>query len=58
MVDRIGQQFGNYRIIQLLGRGGQAEVYLGEHCYLKSLAALKFLHTALSEDEVERFLDE
>jgi serine/threonine protein kinase len=58
MTDRVGQQFGNYRLVQMLGRGGQAEVYLGEHCYLKSLAALKFLHTALSDDQVARFLEE
>ncbi len=45
MADRLGQQLGNYRIIRSLGRGGQASVYLGEHLYLKSPAALKLLHT-------------
>lgn len=40
MVDRVGQQLGSYRLIRLLGRGGFAEVYLGEHFRLKSRAKL------------------
>jgi serine/threonine protein kinase len=31
MVDRVGQQLGNYRLVSLLGQGGYAEVYLGQH---------------------------
>ena len=30
MADRVGQQLGNYRLLRLLGQGGQASVYLGE----------------------------
>ena len=48
MADRVGTQLGNYRLTRLLGQGGFAEVYLGEHIYLKSRAALKVLHTQLS----------
>ena len=58
MTDRVGQHVGNYRIMRLLGRGGFADVYLGEHIHLQSLAALKLLHTQLSGEETARFLTE
>lgn len=58
MNDRIGQQVGNYRIVRLLGQGGFAEVYLGEHRYLKSHAALKVLRISLKDEEAKRFLAE
>jgi len=56
MADRVGQQLGNYRLTQLLGQGGFAEVYLGEHVYLKNHAALKVLHTQLSEKDAASFV--
>jgi len=56
MVDRIGQQLGNYRLLRLLGKGGFAEVYLGEHLRLGTQAAVKVLYTRLaSPDEVAGF---
>jgi predicted ATPase/serine/threonine protein kinase len=58
MHDRVGQQLGNYRLLRLLGQGGQASVYLGEHVYLKSQAALKIRHSVLSEEEQKVFLQE
>ena len=58
MIDRVGQQLGNYRLLRLLGRGGFADVYLGEHTYLKKPAALKILHLRLGEQETEQFLRE
>ncbi|HET8853640.1 MAG TPA: serine/threonine-protein kinase, partial [Ktedonobacteraceae bacterium] len=58
MTDRVGQQLGNYRLLRLLGRGGFADVYLGEHAYLKKSAALKVLHLRLGEQEAEQFLRE
>jgi len=59
MTDRIGQRLGNYHITRLLGRGGFAEVYLGEHIYLKTPAAVKILHTRLSgQEDLDGFLRE
>src|SRR5215471_5347657 len=58
MNNRLGEQLGNYRLLRLLGQGGQASVYLGEHVYLKSQAALKVSHTVLTEGERAVFLRE
>lgn len=58
MVNRSGQQLGHYTLLQLLGTGGFAEVYLGEHIYLKRKAAIKVLHTTLAEDNIAPFLTE
>src|SRR5438552_1054869 len=58
MADRVGQQLGNYRLTRLLGCGGFAEVYLGEHRRLKTPAAIKVLHTQLADNNVEGFLKE
>src|SRR6266568_1767178 len=58
MGNRVGQQFGNYRLTQFLGRGGFAEIYLGLHLHLETQAAIKVQHTPLSEEDVERFRTE
>lgn len=58
MADRVGQQLGNYRLIRLLGEGGFAEVYLGEHIHLGTEAAIKVLHTQLTSDDMEQFRSE
>ena len=50
MPDRVGPQLGNNHLLRLLGQGGFAEVYLGEHLYLKRRAALKILHTSLEDN--------
>ncbi len=55
MADRVGQLLGNYRLVRLLGLGGFAEVYLGEHIYLDTPAAIKVLHTQLDTEDVEQF---
>ena len=58
MIDRLGQQFGNYRLIRLLGQGGFANVYLAEHIHLGTWAAVKVLSMQLTSDNVEHFRSE
>src|SRR5947209_4550375 len=58
MSDRVGQQCGNYRLVRLLGQGGYAEVYLGQHLRLNQQAAIKVLHAHLTQTESEHFQQE
>ena len=53
-----GQQLGQYRLTRLLGRGGFADVYLGEQIYLGSQAAIKVLSAPLAPEARSGFLDE
>ncbi|HLL79473.1 MAG TPA: protein kinase [Ktedonobacteraceae bacterium] len=56
--NRVGQQIGDYYLLRLLGKGGFAEVYLGEHVNRKSLAAIKVLHARIAKDNIRGFLNE
>src|SRR5215471_5067623 len=58
MAEYMGQQFGNYRLIQLLGRGNFSEVYLGTHLHLGTQAAIKVLHGQLENQDRTSFLTE
>jgi len=59
MANHIGQQLGNYRLVSLIGTGGFAEVYLGEHVHLGTQAAIKLLQTHLATaGEIEKFRTE
>ncbi|MES1208595.1 MAG: serine/threonine-protein kinase [Pseudomonadota bacterium] len=56
----IGEQFGNYRAISLLGEGGMGAVYLAEHPGIGRRVAVKVLHRNYVRDEnlLGRFLNE
>ena len=56
MADGAGQQLGNYRLHRLLGRGGFADVYVGEHIHLQTLAAIKVLRIEIGSDSLNDFL--
>ena len=56
--DRVGQQLGNYRLSRLIGQGGFADVYLGEHIHLNTQAAIKVLQMRLTGSSLEQFRDE
>jgi serine/threonine protein kinase len=58
MSDYIGLKLGNYHIARLIDRGGFANVYQGEHIYLKTPAAIKVLNMQLLDDALEKFLHE
>ncbi len=56
----IGEQFGNYRAVSLLGEGGMGAVYLAEHPTIGRRVAVKVLHRNYVRDEnlLGRFLNE
>ncbi len=54
MDTRVGQKFGNFSLVRHLGRGGYADVYLGEHIHLKNhFAAIKIFDPIQTKDEDE-----
>src|SRR5436305_8752756 len=58
MVNREGEQFGNYHLIRLLNRGRFAEVYLAEHVLVGTQVVIKILQDKFSEQEEQKFYDE
>ena len=52
------RRLGNYRLIRLLGKGGFADVYLGEHVLLDMPAAIKLLQLHLTKERIKDFLAE
>ncbi len=52
----VGQIFGDYSIIAVLGAGGMGRVYKVEHCLTKRIEAMKVLSAELASDtEIKRF---
>lgn len=53
------EQFpGNYRLVAPLGRGGFADVYLGEHIHLQTPVAIKLFRERLNDAGMQRFLEQ
>src|SRR5207302_1334793 len=57
---RIGTVIGNHRLVDVLGTGGMGAVYIAEHVYIGTRAAIKVLHehVAADTDAVARLLQE
>jgi serine/threonine protein kinase len=51
MSERVGEQFGDYRLARKLGGGTFGDVYLGEHTGNKTPAAVKILQVRLTNSE-------
>jgi serine/threonine protein kinase len=58
MIEQVEQRLGNYRLVQLLGKGAFAEVYLGEHLYLNTPVAIKVLRSQVDSPTLADFLTE
>ena len=58
MADRVGQKFGNYRLLHLLGQSDWASVYVGEHLSLHTQVAVKVFTLPLTGDGAGHFRTE
>lgn len=59
MVDRVGEQFGEYHLIRQLGGGTFGDVYFGEHIRDNTPAAVKVLYARLNQaEELKDFINE
>src|SRR6266566_3179951 len=58
MADRIGQRFGEYRLIRFLGKGSFGDVYLGEHLHDNTWATIKVLQARLTNEDLKEFINE
>jgi serine/threonine protein kinase len=58
VINNPGPQLGNYRLLQKLGGGGFADVYLGEHIQLRKRAAVKIFKSSVTPHETPDFLRE
>src|SRR5690242_2420271 len=56
--DLVGKRIGNYHLLGMLGKGGYGNVYLGEHIYHKTKAAIKLFHRHISDIDLEEILNE
>jgi serine/threonine protein kinase len=55
----LGQQMGSYRLVSLLGSGGGAVIYLGEHRLVKdTYAAIKIPKEKFNHQEIQQFCKE
>jgi eukaryotic-like serine/threonine-protein kinase len=58
MSDALGRTVGNYHLTRLLGSGGFADVYLGEHLHLPKEAAIKLIRPQIDKQFGLQFLAE
>lgn len=54
MTQHSRSQMGLYRLRKSIGQGSHAEVFLGEHVYLYTEAAVKVWHAPLAQDQIRQ----
>jgi serine/threonine-protein kinase len=56
----IGEQLGSYRVVEPIGKGGMASVFVGEHGVLGHRVAIKVLHPTRTDNPMveRRFVNE
>ena len=54
----VGKEFGNYRLAEVLGKGGTSVVHRAIHKSIESEVAIKILHRSASPEMVKRFFHE
>ncbi|RAQ94223.1 hypothetical protein A4R35_01685 [Thermogemmatispora tikiterensis] len=53
------QRLGSYELVQLVGRGSFAEVYLGRHVHLGTIAAVNLIKVSVERwEDFEQFKQE
>ncbi len=57
---RLGDTLGSYRVVDLVGHGGMAAVYIGEHLVVQHRVAIKVVHPRHLDNPrmAQRFLNE
>src|SRR5258708_4745002 len=50
------RDIGGYRLLNIIGQGGFADVYLAEHTYLRTQVALKLFRDRPDDEQMESFL--
>ncbi len=58
MEDQSEQQFGDYRLVKLVGEGGFGKVHLGKHLHSETEVAIKILDARFLSREQDDFLQE
>jgi WD40 repeat protein/tRNA A-37 threonylcarbamoyl transferase component Bud32 len=58
LMNLVGQKFGHYELIQLLGHGGFADVYLAQHIFLSTQMAIKVIDQQFTHNDLDNFKKE
>jgi eukaryotic-like serine/threonine-protein kinase len=58
MANRVGEQIGLYKLLRLLGTGGNSGVYLVEHVHNKEQYAIKIFNSMIDNSQISAYATE